>query len=283
MYTFHNLVFLHFHSSAVCGTITAPAAVLANMVIEQDTQVGRIVNGSLSIRGTAPWIARLWNRTARKHFCAGSLVNRHWIVTAAHCIIDSGITKDELIVRVGDFDTYTAENGEQLLTVSAIIVHENFNEADFDSDIALIKLAEHVEVFDDFVRPVCIPNSTTESQLLAPGVKGQVVGWGRVTEEGYFSRYMKEIMLQIRSDDKCKSSSAFPVTDNMFCAGSPKREGDACEGDSGGSFAVEIGGRWYLGGIVSWGEGCAREGKFGFYTEVPKFHEWIHNTIANNT
>ena len=252
------------------------------MLKEYDEQEGRIVNGTVSVHGSAPWIARLWNRNMRRHFCAASLIHRMWAVTAAHCIIDSGIRGEDLIVRVGDFDTYARENDEQLLTVAAIIVHEDFDEDDFDKDIALIKLAEPVEMFDNYVRPICVPNVTTSDTLLTPGVKGQVVGWGRVSEEGHFSQFMKEVMLQVRSDDICKRSSSFVVTNNMFCAGNPKRQGDACEGDSGGSFAVHQNGRYYLAGVVSWGEGCAREGKYGFYTKVPLLYEWIHNTIANN-
>ena len=256
---------------------------LADTRDDKEKQTGRIVNGTLSVRGSAPWLARLWDRRLRKHFCGASIINRAWILTAAHCIITSGILKEDLVVRVGDFDTLSRESGEQLLTVSEIIVYENYNHELYDGDIALIKLAEHIEAFDDYVRPICIPNATVGDSIITPGVKGQVVGWGRVSENGHYSQFMKEVKLQVRDEWKCEQSTGYLVTRNMFCAGSPKREGDACDGDSGGSFAVEDeDGRWYLAGVVSWGEGCAREGKYGFYTKVPLFYEWIHNTIANH-
>lgn len=39
--------------------------------------------------------------------------------------------------------------------------------------------------------------------------------------------------------------------------------------------------RWYQIGIVSWGEGCDRDGKYGFFTHVFRMSRWMRKVIEN--
>ena len=61
----------------------------------------------------------------------------------------------------------------------------------------------------------------------------------------------------------------------MFCAGYDAQPEDACQGDSGGPHVTRFRDTYFVTGIVSWGEGCARKGKFGVYTKVSNFLKWI--------
>lgn len=70
---------------------------------------------------------------------------------------------------------------------------------------------------------------------------------------------------------------------NAICAGFSEGGKDACQGDSGGPFMClnpNHPHQWYLAGVVSHGEGCARANEPGIYTRVSLYVEWI-NELTN--
>ena len=59
----------------------------------------------------------------------------------------------------------------------------------------------------------------------------------------------------------CNQNYLGQVTTSMICAGYDEGGVDSCSGDSGGPlYGIDANGNYIVGGIGSWGAGCAREG-----------------------
>uniref|UniRef100_A0A673Y5M4 Peptidase S1 domain-containing protein n=1 Tax=Salmo trutta TaxID=8032 RepID=A0A673Y5M4_SALTR len=167
----------------------------------------------------------------------------------------------------------TASNAAATRQIRRIILHSQYDQFTSDYDIALLELSTPV-YFNDLVQPVCVPAS---SHAFTTGTSCHVTGWGVLMEDGELASLLQEATVKIINRNNCNKLYEDAVTPRMLCAGNLQGGVDACQGDSGGPLVcLERGRRWFLAGIVSWGEGCARQNRPGVYTQVTKFTDWIH-------
>lgn len=110
--------------------------------------------------------------------------------------------------------------------------------------------------------------------------QGMVSGFGRLGEGREPSTILQRLTIPYVSRSTCMESTQLSISTQMFCAGYDEIAQDACQGDSGGPHVTRYRDTYFVTGIVSWGEGCARKGKYGVYTRVSKYIRWIRAGIA---
>ncbi|NXY76788.1 FA7 factor, partial [Glareola pratincola] len=233
----------------------------------------RITGGTLCHRGHCPWQVLIRN-SRDIGFCGGSLISSRWVVTAAHCL--------DLVrphhVTVGECRLQLSQFKEQKIGVERSWTHPHYDSNDYNGDIALLYLSSDV-IFNEYVLPICLPSPGLAALLGEEGRVGTVSGWGATHPGGSTLRFLMKVRLPIVAMETCQRATDRLVTDNMFCAGYRAAAADACKGDSGGPFAMSYHNAWFLLGIVSWGEGCAEEGKYGVYTRVSNYIPWIKEVV----
>ncbi|MFT7810291.1 coagulation factor IX-like [Arapaima gigas] len=235
----------------------------------------RIMGGNEVIPGEIPWQVALVDRQTQIVFCGGSIISEWWVITAAHCL--PGGKEISFFIRVGEHNVNEREGTEQDLEVAEIHPHPLYNTqvSEYNNDIALLRSRTAVRM-TEFVRPICLgPMAFTDWLVQEDSPLGRVSGWGRLQYQGATSPVLRKVDLPFVSRSQCKASNSERVTRHMFCAGYGNKPRDACQGDSGGPHASRRGATWFLSGIVSWGEECGTEGKYGVYTRVSHYYDWI--------
>ncbi|XP_061397382.1 serine protease filzig [Musca vetustissima] len=243
----------------------------------------RIVGGSNAAFGRWPWqiSLRQWRTSTYLHKCGAALLNENWAITAAHCV--DNVPPSDLLLRLGEYDLAEEEEpyGYQERRVQIVASHPQFDPRTFEYDLALLRFYEPV-TFQPNIIPVCVPDSDEDFI----GQTAFVTGWGRLYEDGPLPSVLQEVAVPVINNTICESmyrSAGYieHIPHIFICAGWKKGGYDSCEGDSGGPMVLqrESDKRFQLGGVISWGIGCAEANQPGVYTRISEFRDWINQIL----
>ncbi|XP_045899466.1 serine protease 33-like [Micropterus dolomieu] len=241
----------------------------------------KIVGGQVATPGSWPWQASL--RTSGSHFCAGTLINNQWVMTAAQCCASSGVSTSTLTVYLGLQSLQGINPNQVSRTVSQIIIHPNFISGNINNDICLLKLSSPV-TFTTYIQPVCL---AATGSTFYKGTVSWSTGWGNVGSgvSPPFPQNLMEVQQPIVGNRECNCNYGVgTITDNVICAGLTAGGKGTCHGDGGGPLVSKQGGRWIQAGIVTFtsSRGCAQPNLPSGYTRVSQYQSWINSQITSN-
>ena len=237
-------------------------------------ETSKILGGVQAAPGAWPWIAALLyandSNVYSAQFCSGMLIDKSWVLTAAHCV--QGMSAQGIQVAVGAWDL-TAFTGSRT-PVRSIRIHPQFSSTSLYNDIALVELS-----VPSSIQPITLFSGESVDNT-PPSLLGKLVtvlGWGVAdsTTSWYYPEILRQVSLPVVADSTCNDIYINPVLPSQFCAGYWEGK-DACEGDSGGPAVVQVDGHWVHAGIVSAGVSCQEYfGWYGKYTRTSAYLSFI--------
>lgn len=123
------------------------------------------------------------NRTLFSHICAGSILNKNWILTAAQCVQFESARRTHLIVGA-----HRSSEGKKY-RAAKFIAHPEYAgfEEYYDHDIALIRTREDIE-FNERVKPIELSSIFAREEMAV-----RVSGWAFHHDDIVNVRYLNII------------------------------------------------------------------------------------------
>lgn len=272
--------------AALACALTAGSSVVGSSAVAETSAQGgspvdaQVVAGKAVTYSTQfPWMAALLQTSVSDgyaaQFCGGTLISPSWVVTAAHCVVDTAPSTVRVALKKVVLTSITSADRR---VVNRISVHPQYNPATNENDVAMLHLSTPVPSSVATPLPT-IPNASYATD----GRPATVVGWGSTRDAGGpYPNQMRYGGVRVIGGPSTPGCGAYATgidyfVASMLCAGLPYPNGgvvDTCSGDSGGPLFITVGGTRYLAGITSWGEGCAEAGFPGVYTRVSAVRSW---------
>ncbi|KAL4702504.1 hypothetical protein ACJJTC_001389 [Scirpophaga incertulas] len=214
--------------------------------------------------GDWPWLAALLR--ARVHACDAALLHPAWLITTSNCF--QGQPHAEWTARFGTVRVQSTTPWQQEQRVAEIITSPVEG-----SMLALLRLEKPVEM-TDFVRPICLPENTTDIQNSICNT----LSWTRNRDQ------LQRVQVVTKPMDTCENVSIATV--NGICSERLYDQDDCDEEEYAGSSMMcfdDNAKHWTLVGVSGWRIACSKIGlgRPRIYDAISSQIDWIKQSINN--
>nr|KAF6386946.1 granzyme H [Myotis myotis] len=224
-------------------------------------QAGEIIGGHEARPHSRPYMAYLRIKNKKKYMCGGVLVQKNYVLTAAHCKGRS------ITVILGAHNIRKHERTQQVIPVKTAIRHPNYHPK--VNDIMLLQLQRKATL----TAAVSLLRLPRRGEQVTPGMVCRVAGWGRL-DLNTSTATLHEVELEIQQDEQCISCYRHRYNRTTeICVGDPERNQSTFKGDSGGPLVCDN----MAQGIVAFGKKNGKPPRVE--TKISSFLPWIKRTM----
>ncbi|KAJ2014327.1 hypothetical protein GGI06_003584 [Coemansia sp. S85] len=278
-------------ASLALTSLSALFALLSNVGLAADSSLAhldkRIIAGTVVASGKYPFAVRLnIQRGLDEYLCGGALLLDNYVVTAAHCLVDSDTNA---IAEPHTVSVCYGSNNvlEQTCTPALnVTVHRRYNPETISNDIAMLQIS-----------PVALKTGSVETVPIFTGQLAEkqtltTMGWGKTSNNSTdLPTALMSVEIMIGTTKECRVANSDYSSPNgpEVCSANALTPGkDSCQGDSGSPTIVSSNGAVYLAAVTSSGTDpnnpgsadCATSDGLAFYTHVNYFMSFITLTTG---
>jgi secreted trypsin-like serine protease len=263
-----------------------------------------ILGGDEATPGELPWQISVQRQEKDGepwlHTCGGSIIDKNWILTAAHCVDTRILGMVKLRVVLGAHNIRESEPSAHIQEVKFgkdVAIMPMWEVERIDYDYALIQLPQPLDFAGNHshLGPICLPNATDVRAF--ENKTCFVSGWGLtrrmpVPDPSMTSPTLQKLPVYVPTHEQCATAwmrggvanGAVRLTPRHICAATLRGEGSGvCQGDSGGPLQCLVNGRFVLGGVASFVRYCGSNAYPNVYARVTQALDWIQRVRANRT
>lgn len=243
--------------------------------LDQSMKSLRVVGGTSANENSAPFIVSFQHKGI--HYCAGSIISKNWVLTAAHCLSSNAQVMDTILmsgsIYIAGTSTTTQKRG-----INYYVFNDLYLGGTSPYDIGLV-YTKTPFIWTIAVNAINLPTddySSTGNAVL--------YGWGSISKDNNakYPSILQLATVPIIPLDTCAkalSPNGKNVHNTNLCSGPLTGGVGICTSDSGGPLIQNIKGQQILVGIVSWGKlPCGQINSPSVYVKVSSMLSWIRKS-----